>query len=155
MDIHLQEMRLEDLSEIVCRFHVGKHPQASYPKTILVVHYEGTYRYGSRGHGDATFMFAMGNAGVNSFDPDAIILDLTALSYEWGDGLDCLFGIGDEVPRPTSMIVGPLCRQAIGTLCFGERSKKDACQYDGIFDTLEDAWNYVSEKLDANEDQRT
>jgi len=154
MDIDLQEVRLEDLSKIVCRFQIGKHDQQSYPKSILVVRYEGTYRYGCQGNGDATFMFAMGNAGVKAFDPDAIILDLSELSYQWGDMLDCVFGIGDEVPRPLAMVVGPGCHSALGTLIFGVRSKEDACQQEEIFDTLEDAWAYITDKLDEDEDQR-
>ncbi len=154
MDIQLQEARLEDLSSIACRFHIGKHPQESYPKDILVISYEGKYRDGSCGNPDATFMFVMGNAGVQAYNPDAIILDMSDLHYEWGDMLDCVFDVGDEKPCPSAIVVGDGCREAIGTLCFGINSKEDACQHEEIFDTLEDAWTYVTDKLDEIEDQR-
>lgn len=154
MKIHLQDIQLKDLSEIDCRFQIGTYEGRSYPRRILVIHFVGKYRVGSEGNPDASFMFAMGNAGVEAFDPHAVILDMSQLSYEWGDMLDCAFDIGSQQHLPSSVIVGPHCREAIGTLCFGIHSEEDACQHEEIFDTLEDAWKYVTEKLDANEDQR-
>lgn len=155
MDIQLTDVRFEDLSEIACRFQIGTHQGTSYPRKILVIQFAGTYRVGSSGNPDASFMFAMGNAAVEAFGPAAVILDMSQLSYEWGDMLDCVFDIGGHLRLPSSVIVGPQCREAIGTLCFGINSKEDACQHEEIFDTLEDAWQYVTNKLDEIEDQRT
>ena len=77
-------------------FWTKEHPGKSYAKHVLVICFEGTYHDGSSGNPDASFMLSMGNAGVQAFNPDAIILDLSALKYEWGDEMDCVFGIGGD-----------------------------------------------------------
>lgn len=155
MELQLNDVQLEDLSDITCRFQIGTHQGASFARKVLVISFAGTYRDGAKGNPDGSFMFAMGNAGVEAFDPAAIVLDMSDLVYQWGDMLECVFDVGGQRRLPSSIVVGPQCRVAIGTLCFGIHSKKDACQQDEIFDTLEDAWNYVTEKLDEFEDQRT
>jgi hypothetical protein len=151
MAIELNEVRLEELSDINFSFWIGKHPGESYEKSVMVVRFEGVYRIGSGGNSDATFMVAMGNAGVEAFEPDAIIIDLSSLAYEWGDMMDSVFGIGSDRKVPTAIIVGEQCRPAIGTLCFGVNSTKDACEHDDIFDSLEAAWSYVTRLLNEND----
>jgi len=145
----LQQVRLEDLSDVRYSFWIGKHPGKQYPRDVLVIRFEGTYRIGSEGNPDAAFMVAIGNAGVYAFNPDAIITDLSALTYEWGDEMAGVMDIGcDRRNKPTSLVVGSNCRQAIGTLCFGVNSTNDACERESIFDSLDDAWKYVTKLLD-------
>lgn len=147
----LKEIRLASLSDVLYSFHVGNHPGKSYDETVLVIRFAGTYRIGSAGNPDATFMSAMGNAGVEAFDPDVIVIDLSDLTYEWGDMLEMVFSIGDTLNRPSAVVVAEGCRAAIGTLCFGVNSEKDACEQEWIFDSLEAAWNYVTTLLDEGE----
>lgn len=147
----LKQLRLEALSDVGYSFWAGKHPGKSYERDVLVIRFEGVYRFGSGGNPDATFMLAMGNAGVQAFEPEAIITDLSALSYEWGDMMDSVFGIGGDLKATTAIVVGKQCREAIGTLCFGVDSTKDACEQEWIFDSLDAAWNYVTKLLDEGE----
>lgn len=147
----LKEFALDSLSDIRCSYWIGSHPGKSYDRDVLVVRFEGVYRIGSAGNDDATFMVSLGNAGVDALDPDAIIIDLSRLNYKWGDMMDSVFGIGGERELPMALVVGVDCRYAIGTLCFGENSKTDACEKEWIFDSLDDAWQYTTKLLDDGE----
>ena len=84
MPLDLNQVRLEALSDIRYSFWTGKHPSHSYERSVLVIRFEGTYRFGSGGNPDATFMRSMGEAAVKAFAPDALIIDLSALSYYLG-----------------------------------------------------------------------
>lgn len=145
----LETKTLESLSDISVTFSLGEHPCRSYPRTVLVMSCNGSFGIGSAGNADATFLVAMGKAGLEAFGPDGIVLDLRELSYEWGDMLDAVFGVAGELPL--AVVVGERCRIAIGTLCFGENSATDATEEDWIFDSLSDAWSYVTKLLDAGD----
>jgi hypothetical protein len=147
----LEQVTLESLSDIHCTFFTGIHAGKPYERRILVTRFVGTYRIGSGGNPDATYMVAVGNAGVEAFNPDALIIDLADLSYEWGDEMDCVFNIGESRKIPVGLVVGEKCRHAIGTLCFGVNSTTDPCEKAWIFDALDGAWNYVSGLLDEGE----
>lgn len=146
----LETQTLESLSDIKVSFQIGKHPGKSYERDVLVVQYSGTYGIGSGGNSDAVYMTAMGKAAIEAFDPDALILDMTRLSYEWGDLIEQVFDVGEN-RAPVALIVGENCRIAIGTLCFGENSTTDACEEDWIFDSLNDAWKFVTKLVDDGE----
>jgi hypothetical protein len=148
MALDLKQVRLEDLSDVRNSFWIGKHPGKPNPKKVLVIRFEGTFGIGSGGNDDADFMVAIGNAGIHAFGPHAIITDLSALSYEWGDMMGSVIDIGHDRRTPTALVVGSKCRQAIGTLCFGENSTNDACERESIFDSLNEAWQYVTTLLD-------
>ena len=94
----LEPKSLESLSDIGVSFSLGEHPCGRYPRAILVIACHGTYGIGSGGNSDATYLMAMGKAGLEAFEPDGVILDLRELSYEWGDMLEAFFGIGGEKP---------------------------------------------------------
>ena len=154
MPLDLKQITLEALSDVRYSFMTGKHPGKSYEKKVVVIQFEGAFGFGSGGNSDATFMRSMGEAGVQAFDPNAIIIDLSALSYEWGDEgdeMECVFDIGGDRKVPTALVVGEKCRKAIGTLCFGEDSTQDACEQDWIFDSLDQAWHFVTKRLDDGE----
>ena len=145
----LESQTLESLSDLSVTFSLGNHPCESYPRTVLVMGCSGAYGVGSAGNPDATFLMAMGKAGIEAFGPHGMILDLSELTYEWGDMLEAVFGIAGD--KPMAVVVGEQCRVAIGTLCFGETSTTDACEEQWIFDSLSDAWNYVANLLDEGE----
>ncbi len=148
MALDLKQVRLEELSDVRYSFWIGKHPGKRYPRDVLVIRFEGTFGFGSGGNADAAFMTAIGNAGIHAFDPHAIITDLSALSYEWGDMMESVIDIGHDRNAQTALVVGSKCRKAIGTLCFGMNSTNDACERESIFDSLDDAWQYVTKLLD-------
>src|SRR5690349_21152281 len=84
MTMQLTEQRLSDLSSIRHAYFTSPLPSRSYFK-ILIVRFEGDCGYGSGSNSDATFMSAIIAAGLQSWEPVAVILDLRQLSYEWGD----------------------------------------------------------------------
>lgn len=147
MPLDLKQITLESLSDIRYSFWTGTHPgwweigNRAYNKNILVVRFEGSCR-DSR---DTTFMRSMGEAGVHAFASDAIIIDLSAVSYEWGDEMVSVFGIGGDL-KPKALVVGEKCRKAIQTLCSYIRSDQK-----WISETLDAAWNYVTKLLDEGE----
>lgn len=149
----LNPLDLHALSAVQVRFSTGEIPAHKYPHAVLVIHFSGTYQSGSRGNSDATYMVAIGNACIKAIDPDAVILDLSELDYQWGDRMAAVMDIGGsdrDMPFPLAIVVGPKCREAIGTLCFGVNSKTDVCQHEHIFDDLADAWAYLDEEFAAD-----
>ncbi len=146
----LEPQSIESLSDLVVSFSSGEHAGKSYPRDVLVMRCQGTYGFGSAGNSDATYLMAMGKAALEAFDPEALIIDMTDLHYEWGDMLECVLGLGDD-RVPMGVVVGHGCRQAVGTLCFGENSTRDACEKEWILDSLDQAWAYVTSLLDEGE----
>ncbi|MBK8975658.1 MAG: hypothetical protein IPM29_07010 [Planctomycetes bacterium] len=68
--------------------------------TVAVVSFAGTYRPGSAGTPDAALMVAVLGASLAHCHPDAVIIDLSDLTYSWGDGLLQLFYCLDRWDRP-------------------------------------------------------
>ncbi|PQO35112.1 ankyrin repeat domain-containing protein [Blastopirellula marina] len=142
----LTSFDLHAMSDVQVRFSTGEIECEDYSRTILVIHFQGTYGIGSAGNDDALYMTVIGNAGIEAIRPDGVILDMSQLHYEWGDMLDSVLGIGDRSDSQSSaVVVGPDCREAIGTLCGG--TTMDVCDQDDFFDDLADAWAYVRTRL--------
>lgn len=115
---------------------------------ILVIHYQGVYRDGSRGNGDATYMAAMAKAGISAFEPWGVIHDLSDLVYQWGDMLEAVFSVGPEVKEgPSAILVGPDCEEAVRTLVYGIHSSEKLEDMEGFFFDLESAWHYVADRI--------
>ncbi len=151
----LKPVSLEALSDIRCSCFLGIYPSKGYDKSILVIRFEGTYRFGSSGTPDAAFIGAMGRAAVYAFEPDGAITDFSALNYQWGDdmnGVVCGFG-GDE-PMPSALVVGEGCRAALGTLFSGGLPATDVCNTEWVFDALDKAWEYVTQEIDSNDSRQ-
>jgi hypothetical protein len=66
--------------------HAGDHPRGP----VIVVRYGGVYASGSEGDSSAKAMFAFLQSVVAETRPAGVILDLTGLEYEWGDGIAAL-----------------------------------------------------------------
>ncbi|MBO9658124.1 MAG: hypothetical protein J7527_04800 [Chitinophagaceae bacterium] len=103
---------------------------------ILLIRFSGKYRYGSAGSDDALLIDGVIKMGMTLFDPNALIIDLREMSYEWGDNLDLSFG---SSAVKTTVVVGVKCRKAMSTLAYGLESKQDIVDNDFFFDDLEAA----------------
>lgn len=146
----LKPVSLDELSDIRCTCFLGKHPTKTYSKRILVIRFEGTYRFGSSGKTDADFIGAMGRAAVHAFDPAGQITDFSALGYEWGDNMsEVVCGFGDDQPMPYGLVVGDGCRAGLGTLFSDGRGTSHLFDTEWVFDSLEKAWKYVTQQLDS------
>ena len=137
--MHFPELKLRELSAIrvAYRGDVGAVPR------ILIVQFSGQYGTGSEGNDDAAFMSGALAAGVATWRPQGVVLDLRELQYEWGDGLftrvialarsrDCGLLAEPELVYPVTVVVGPASRPGFeGAL---SRSGEP-----WVFDTLETA----------------
>lgn len=145
-NIKLELQNLKDWSDIQVSFQLGKF-RTFYRRQILAISYSGEYGVGCEGNGDAQYMYAMGKLGIELYKPDAGIIDLRDLEYVWGDMLEMVFGLGRQNLYPhnisMAMIVGDKCKEAIGTLLFGLGSKEPATNEDWIFDSMDEAVNYL------------
>jgi hypothetical protein len=113
---------LEDESPIVARYRVERFGNGL---VLLVVAWAGEYRHGSAGAPDARRMTAQVAAGLAQWSADAVVLDLSALSYRWGDGLMAVFEAaargGDTLlPRLVAIVAGPDSRAGLASLCVPE-----------------------------------
>lgn len=118
----LIDVTLEDESPIVARYRVERFGNGL---VLLVVAWAGEYRHGSAGAPDARRMTAQVAAGLAQWSADAVVLDLSALSYRWGDGLMAVFEAaargGDTLlPRLVAIVAGPDSRAGLASLCVPE-----------------------------------
>jgi hypothetical protein len=148
----LKRRLLEEESDVLASFWIPEDQSRTDGENhLLVIRYHGVYRIGCNGNSDATYMAAIGRAAIEVFQPAAIVIDLSDLSYQWGDMLDTVWNIGRDpvwnTQLPCAVVIGDKCRAAIGTLIFGEASTTDACEEEFVFDTLAAAVAYVSAKL--------
>lgn len=120
---------------------------------ILVISYSGKYGIGAAGNSDAQYMYAKGEFGLNMYETAGVIIDLRELEYEWGDMLELVFTIGKKQYRnaefPRAVLIGEKCSKAIGTLIHGEDSKTPAITEEWIFDSFENAWDYIDRKINT------
>jgi hypothetical protein len=145
---NMQERTLAELSQIEVRYFLVPSRRKPHLE-ILVIRYIGTYPFGSGGNDDARFMCAMAKAGVSAFEPWGVIHDLSELSYEWGDMLDIVFGVGPEfAPSPVAVVVGPRCEEAVRTLLLGENSQEPIEKLGYLFRNLSDAWAFVADRIE-------
>lgn len=138
-------VRFDDQNPIRYEFFLDEDDRA----TILIAKFSGTYRIGSSGAPDARFVSGMINAALEVWDwaQDGLVIDFSALAYEWGDEMDYFMGsawvrwYGPHIPSAT--VVGPKCERGIATLLFGEDTRQPATDQEWILDDLEAAVTYV------------
>jgi hypothetical protein len=92
---------------------------------------------------DAFFIQGITQTALGVWSPAALILDLRELSYTWGDDMDCVLGVGAERDLPTAVVGSGLCLPAMGTLIHGVDSTTPATDVEHIFDSIEEAWDYI------------
>ena len=112
----------------------------------LIAKFTGTYRPGSAGAPDAHFICGIAQTAIAMWDPAALILDLRELSYTWGDEMVLVLDAGSDRHIPTSVVGSAACLPAIGTLIYGINSTQPATDAESIFDSIEEAWEYVHKK---------
>jgi hypothetical protein len=116
---------------------------------LLLLKVSGEYKIGSKGNIDASYICTFADACIQKYCPRSIIVDLSDLFYEWGDEMDYVLDIGntfDEKPINTAFIIGPHCKTAIGTLIHGVNSSEPATTRENIFESIEDAKNWLSDE---------
>lgn len=80
-----------------------------------------------------------------------LIIDLSDLSYEWGDQIESVFFVGEDkyidTLFPVALIVGSRSEEAIRTLFVGLESNKTIEEIGWAFKDLNRAWEYIESKL--------
>lgn len=154
MNIFTKQLKLEDLSNIQYEVHTGTSRVVNYLE-IMILKFIGDYGYGSAGNSDATYMSAIGKAVLEAWEPGGLIIDLSDLSYEWGDRIESIFFVGEEkyldTPFPVALIVGRRSEEAIRTLIVGLESNKTIEEIGWVFKDLNSAWEYIESKLNEYE----
>ena len=112
----------------------------------LIAKFSGTYRPGSTGAPDAYFICGIAQTALAMWHPAALILDLRELSYTWGNDMDLVLDAGSGPNVPTAIVGSDACLPAIGTLIHGINSAQLPTDAENIFDSIEEAWEYVRMK---------
>lgn len=143
----LSPIKLEDLSSIT---HIVQLPEAkkfSSP-AFKVISYSGEYRHGAEGNADARYIIATATAAHKAWFSEGIIIDFSALKYEWGDEMEWILGIAPSAPTkcafPLVIIVGDKCKQALQTLMPDEYAEY-------CVESLDDAIRLLEEKRQTYE----
>src|SRR5262245_39284058 len=85
--MELTEHSLRELSDLQVRFFTTPLRRVEGAEALIVA-FEGKYGYGSGGNRDALFMELMAKAALGiCWRSRALIFDLRAMSYEWGDAI--------------------------------------------------------------------
>ena len=115
----LQPISLETLSLIRHSASLPPHERFSQPE-FLHVAFSGEYRSGAEGKPDALYITSTMAALDTAWYSKAFIVDLTELTFDWGDEMSWLWDIGYQqtfrAQRPLAVIVGDGCRAALQTL---------------------------------------
>ncbi|MEQ9363467.1 MAG: hypothetical protein RIF32_04450 [Leptospirales bacterium] len=105
---------------------------------LLIARVIGQYRDGSRGNSDARYIRGMISTAVELWRPAGVIIDFTQMKYEWGDMLEIVYDATEDTQ--SAYVVGPGCRRAMSTLCYGVDSTRDIIEQDGFYDSPEAAY---------------
>jgi hypothetical protein len=107
----------------------------------------GTYKVGSAGAPDAYHIAGMMAYARQRFFNREWILDLSELSYVWGDEMDLVLGMGD-IPNLNllAIVVGPGCMEAISTLSNPSAAPRECLKDEGTFESIYDAYSYLLKK---------
>jgi hypothetical protein len=145
--MRLQPVRFESETDIRYEFKLETSDEKGRFWCILVAKFAGHYRPGHCGAPDAYFIQGITRTALGVWSPAALILDLRELSYTWGDEMDLVLGVGGECDLPTAIVGSELCLPAIGTLIHGVNSTTLATDTEHIFDSIEEAWDYIHRKF--------
>jgi hypothetical protein len=151
--MEFKSVEFKDASGVTPSFKLRSGERGVVYSKILIARFDGEYRIGSRGGPDAYFIYAMTQAAVTVWHPDALLLDFSNLDYQWGDEMGMLLALHDRGGLPTAVLGGEKCLPAIATLVFGEKTTQLATERDGIFENLDEALFYLESKLKAKRDE--
>ncbi|MDY3560723.1 hypothetical protein R5W23_001969 [Gemmata sp. JC673] len=147
--MQLAEHDLRSWSQITVRFFTSRDWEPGFFEP-LVIKYAGTYRWGSEGWPDATYMQAMAKAGMTALNACCVIYDATELSYRWGNNINQAFPNVDiePPPVPVAIVIGPGCEPGMphlwSLLATNEYVDRGETVY---FRRLEAAWKFVEGRL--------
>lgn len=79
------EKQLITPENIRCTFSVIERTKDAI--AVLLISFSGNYPEGSLGNTHARYISRNVLAGIIEFDPDAILLDFSALTYSWGNAI--------------------------------------------------------------------
>ncbi|MEJ1130145.1 hypothetical protein V9L20_21375 [Variovorax sp. CCNWLW225] len=120
---------------------------------LLRICFSGEYGIGADGNRDATYMDAMVRAACDVIRPDGVILDFSAMSYQWGDLLGKVLRVPErwEVLKepPFAIVDGPGCRDALRSL-LTEDLGWDGDSLDWVFQAVEHARDLVELRIAKN-----
>jgi hypothetical protein len=137
----MKELTISDECPTIShRFHLTDG-EAYRSNRALIVSFTGHYRDGSSGNPDAAYMRAMIGLGCDLWWHKGLVIDLSALKYDWGDMIESAF----DHPRdlPVAIVVGPLSSRALATLWFGEDTDRSVTEQNGVFNNVSDAIAFV------------
>lgn len=111
----------------------------------------GEYKVGSSGNSDARHICGMMAYGQERFPNRFWILDLSELSYEWGDEMDMVldFEALDGIDS-VAVVYGSKCIEAVATLGGMDRKPEDLLSEEGNFNNLEEAYEFLLQKITKN-----
>lgn len=108
----------------------------------------GEYKIGSSGKADAHHICGMMAYAQDRFSKRLWILDLSELSYEWGDEMDMVLGFGSvERVDAVAVVYGSKCIEAVATLGGMDRKPEDLLAEEGNFTNLNDAYEFLLRKV--------
>lgn len=129
-----------NISYSIERWSRSKRPFLS----VIHLSFAGDYRDGSGGAPDAHFIRGITRTVNEIWRPSAMILDLRAVKYEWGDEMDLVLDLPTKI---SAIVVGGKCEPAISTLLYGLRTNKSVVEEANYFDALDPAIDFVAQAL--------
>jgi hypothetical protein len=109
----------------------------------LVIRLSGVYPDGSSGSGYFDQMVRTCREQCGKVSARALVVDLSDLTYRWGDEMGNIYCIDRKVPQAT--VVSDKNRRALSTLDFGMETERDITDLDDVFDSIDAAILYVEE----------
>ncbi|HUQ33295.1 MAG TPA: hypothetical protein VM095_14335, partial [Pyrinomonadaceae bacterium] len=107
------------------------------------------------GNGDGLFMATVVKAAMNVWRVRGLILDLSALSYEWGNGLANVLVAGKTIRGvnfPTAVVVSEKCGPALESLGpWYQGHFMSGGQKQWLFDDVDSALRHIEAQADAVE----
>jgi hypothetical protein len=104
---------------------------------FLVIQFQGIYKAGAAGSGDALYIVSAIEAARRAWWAPSTVVDFRELEYTWGDEMEWVAEIGwDRVTRiqaPLAIVISDKCRKALKSLLEAEFER--VC-----VDTLESAF---------------
>ena len=125
-------LSLRDLSAASCAFGKCRLASDEYAD-CLVVAFDGEAGNSHEHCGTFAYMEAMIAAGIAAWCPSAVVLDLTKLTYEWGDEMGRVLG---TIPLPTTVLISARNREGLTSLVEAEMLDKAS---DWLFDSFAEA----------------
>jgi hypothetical protein len=123
-------------------------------RKILVIEFKGKHGVGSEGNNDSLFMATIVKAALNVWYVDGLVLDLSELTYGWGNSIGEVLLAGKSVLGtgfPTAVIVSGSNRPALQSASpFYDAESQGGKQTKWLFDDLNSAAAYIEEQVELS-----